>query len=1128
MSNPVLATQSAPLFGGEGGVRRATPGKPTSVPGSLPSFRGKPNTPGEAVKTPAIRTSFNRQNRGSNVTIPYSRVVPLHHLQDIGRVSPGDVCFHSTCRVNLNYGGLSASDRAAGRTDTDRIATQMRILGTDAFNRMLGGRPEYDGGAHTHEWAVGHNVILSSPVVPIPKINADAVPLDPIRDNVADEWRSLPILREWACDGVVLSNDTPGCHNSHGERDGQLFNIAVQGIATLNNGYVDFKGGGVESEHRGHDATKYGYNDGGEPPIHNSFGSAFGQPYHGSYSLQMFDRKIRPGDTTYVGLIATKRVMTTFNRKTLINQTPALKQKYNVERDQPGSDEAKALNASIPDDVESFYTFHFGCFSTQQAWLAAATSQANKLMADDIHATSNHGFAEPSAKKAKKHHEQAKAGETYDPFIGLSPREFQGMVGAWKIGRCVDNAASKRDRYTNGPVDTATAITVDVAVEWCDWRALRRTFQRPDICMRVSGATPWATAKQLWDANGVMLIGGNAVPVAALELLDHGEAALRNPAATDDQVKAFVEQYTRESFPDAAQRRTAAKRVWIAASNRDDLRVMQWPTSYRALTDNERAAMVAESNAPNVVDRDAALEEAYSIFDSTFAPDAERAKWLKLDTLNPAKTLQVLAARKLFESTPLDMRTIESMKELLEANQGEGRQLIGTNAYVRDGMGGDAANRMLAGHEGDASFEALTKEGVLDLGGLRIPDAMQFNWMWKRLMTAKLWRVQTRNTEGFRQRVLSARRKVLKMVLATPEYQAAVDRVIAKFGTDLPAAGATLQQYYEWVRDLATDDSREYQRVLRHGFKFRGVVPPEMTAFGAAEILKILRLLNNDKETTFQKVILQQWHAMNFMGTYDTIVTKEEFVAYFKPPESLDDRLQEAVTEDKKTIRPSITPAETTPAVRPTNDGEVGRFTEAISSAADALNDDGRDLLSLVFDNFDPGADVDMDVDMDVGGTVAEAVMSPTARVAPVAPRMAAPSSGAASSSAAPPKPVSRPPAPPPPKPVAPPKPAPPATKPAAHSTTPVPKAPPPQMTGVGSATAQPPSRRRARDDAATSNAAFDSIFGGGASSSNAAPSAPPVAAVADPAPSPSAASEGSDGGGAPRGGRVRRARDGR
>jgi hypothetical protein len=125
----------------------------------------------------------------------------------------------------------------------DRVATQTRLVGIDWLNQQLGGRTEYDNDRYARNWVVGENVMVGTPVPEFtstltsnmlthPKMQAH-----PIADNVADEWRSLPILREWACDGVVLSNDEPDCHTSNGTRDGQLFNIGIQGVCHVNNGY---------------------------------------------------------------------------------------------------------------------------------------------------------------------------------------------------------------------------------------------------------------------------------------------------------------------------------------------------------------------------------------------------------------------------------------------------------------------------------------------------------------------------------------------------------------------------------------------------------------------------------------------------------------------------------------------------------------------------------------------------------------------------------------------------------------------------------------------------------------------------------------------------------------------------
>jgi hypothetical protein len=244
MSNPVEASQGAPLFGGLAGYLRKAPGKPTSVPGSAPAFRGTKNTPGESVKAPAIRTSYNRGDRGTNVVIPYARVVPLEHLHDVGRVSPGDVVFAARTKLTPFGRGME---------------TQMRLVGIDFLNRELGGRPEYDRDKFSMNWQVGYNVLLGSEDGAIAGGRAEVDASNIIVNVIADEWRRLTCLREWACDGVVLSNDQPHAHNSSGDRDGQLFNIAIQGVCPVNNGYVDFKGSGVESSHRGMTANREGY-----------------------------------------------------------------------------------------------------------------------------------------------------------------------------------------------------------------------------------------------------------------------------------------------------------------------------------------------------------------------------------------------------------------------------------------------------------------------------------------------------------------------------------------------------------------------------------------------------------------------------------------------------------------------------------------------------------------------------------------------------------------------------------------------------------------------------------------------------------------------------------------------------
>ena len=106
MSTPVVAVSSAPKFGGLTGYKRPALGKPTQVPSNLPAFRGKPYTPGsDSLKAPPIQNSKNRQDRGTNVTIPYARTCPIDHARDLGRIAPGDVVFTSRYQVDVSHVG---------------------------------------------------------------------------------------------------------------------------------------------------------------------------------------------------------------------------------------------------------------------------------------------------------------------------------------------------------------------------------------------------------------------------------------------------------------------------------------------------------------------------------------------------------------------------------------------------------------------------------------------------------------------------------------------------------------------------------------------------------------------------------------------------------------------------------------------------------------------------------------------------------------------------------------------------------------------------------------------------------------------------------------------------------------
>lgn len=214
MTTPVQTVTSEPLFGGTRGVKRPITGAPTSIPRSLPAFRGVEAPPGKRVKSPAIEAK-NRNNRGTNVTIPYGRLVSWDALRDVGRVSPGDAVFVS----RMSAGGPMYAPTAA----------PTRVVGVDWLNRQLGNVRGDGLKLNKAELKPGFNVILG--------VDTGSADADALADAVSDNWRELTLLQNWALDGVVLSNDEPGVMKGSGANDAQLFNICIQGFCAVNNGY---------------------------------------------------------------------------------------------------------------------------------------------------------------------------------------------------------------------------------------------------------------------------------------------------------------------------------------------------------------------------------------------------------------------------------------------------------------------------------------------------------------------------------------------------------------------------------------------------------------------------------------------------------------------------------------------------------------------------------------------------------------------------------------------------------------------------------------------------------------------------------------------------------------------------
>ena len=197
-------------YGGlKDGYRRGQLGNPTGTVGQPPAFRGRKIEPGGSIEAPKILSSAARQNKGTNVAIPYPRVAPADTLANIGRVAPGDVLFvHRNKLSCTSHVKLSHSVKLLTTASSTAHANTHRVSGLDAVNRGL------------RTYQAGRTVLVNS-------------------TNPADDWRQLTYLNDWTLDGVVIGDDSPGFFLDSTAEAGadRIFNVCVQGVCNVNNGY---------------------------------------------------------------------------------------------------------------------------------------------------------------------------------------------------------------------------------------------------------------------------------------------------------------------------------------------------------------------------------------------------------------------------------------------------------------------------------------------------------------------------------------------------------------------------------------------------------------------------------------------------------------------------------------------------------------------------------------------------------------------------------------------------------------------------------------------------------------------------------------------------------------------------
>jgi len=189
---------------------------PTSIGSGQTDFRGASlAVPNDSIKAPKLDHG-NRNDRGTNVTIPYARVTPLTVIdQSKGRMSPGDVLFIRKAPVGFLSSGNANRNRFANGHDVQ--SSMCDPIGVDGLNRLLVGTL-----SKVRPWQVGVNLLK-------------------IEDTTKEvELHTLSVLREYTLDGVIISNEEPFSYTG-GSRDGAIFNVAIKGPVKTNNGYLSYE-----------------------------------------------------------------------------------------------------------------------------------------------------------------------------------------------------------------------------------------------------------------------------------------------------------------------------------------------------------------------------------------------------------------------------------------------------------------------------------------------------------------------------------------------------------------------------------------------------------------------------------------------------------------------------------------------------------------------------------------------------------------------------------------------------------------------------------------------------------------------------------------------------------------------
>lgn len=581
----LLEAVSGDTFGGLSGYRRPTAGNPTRVPTNLPAFRGTPNKPGQKVAAPTIKSSANRNNRGTNAVIPYSRIT-TYDGREVGGRLPGDIIFMSAFAPNA----MSIGGRSYGTSSGHDVFHYSRLTGLYGLNQILANIEAINGDGKLMNLYV----------------QTDA------SKSVADNWVEVPNLNEFRLDGIVLSDDQPGVnHGSTSNELGQLFNISVQGPTPVNNGYVTERGHAMLSRAKPTMSAPpilitSNEEDEAEELFEQRNLKLYRQPNEFIYSEQMFSRDVEPMDELFCALVATEytaddasiELAAQHDEKVNAVKTAATEAEASEQRAElrafiqtEGETLTQALRArkvygvaGLPFTAEgraaavAIYSFQYHlCTSARLIRLA----NIDKTSAYNLARNESWTTADGKLVMPIDHNAMREKG-TYTAEQLCDANWMARVVGAWRVGNVMDTKATKMPFFEGGPTETGNRLTVNVGVRWLGWRELRRLYTANPTGPQVGSdfADPWTTMTQ----GSVYNLAEAARRVGAAQL-DVPDRAVASDAS------GTIVPYSFDGAP--------------VPPNTDDLLYFQWPAKPERMNTLPRPAtgLTGEPIQGSVFDR---------------------------------------------------------------------------------------------------------------------------------------------------------------------------------------------------------------------------------------------------------------------------------------------------------------------------------------------------------------------------------------------------------------------------------------------------------------------------------------------------------------------------------------------